>query len=315
MLSFFWIFLLVTGCQKERLQIPLTELSAPVQTDINGLVAWENGHWVAVGGTRWMKGLVLHTADSGRHWSVDSVADGDITRLSAQGGTLAASLFATGVLMSIDSGRTWQKQSFPQNEALHGLAQSSEGNLAVVGGINYHSGCVYHFPGPLMSSDWILDSMTQELYDIAYLAPQTLVAVGYGIAMRSEDGGRNWQPTDVRAGDMYRGLHFPTERVGYAVGFYGSIIKTSDGGLTWHCLRNSDDWFVSDERFRDVFFLDEQKGYIVGENGTFWTTDDGGRSWAIVEGIPGDIHLYSVAVSDGVGYLTGSRGKIYIFVP
>jgi photosystem II stability/assembly factor-like uncharacterized protein len=303
------------GCQKERLQLPLNEVRVPEAVDLTGLVDWGDGHWMALGGTRWRKGLVFRTSDHGQHWSVDSVAETDLTRVSEKGGVVVATVHSTRLLISTDSGRIWQQRSFVPHEAFQGVAQGPSGNIAVVGGINYHSGCLYHFPNPGQASDWKLDSMANELYDVDFIDAQTLVATGYGTVARSDDGGHSWQPYDPGTGDMFRSCHFPSSEVGFAVGYYGSIIKTVDGGRHWICLRNSNDWFVSDERFRDVFFMDETSGFIVGENGTFWETRNGGDSWAIVEGIPSDIHLFSVTVQDGVGYLTGSEGKIYIFVP
>ena len=78
----------------------------------------------------------------------------------------------------------------------------------------------------------------------------------------------------------------------WAVGHDGTILHSSDGGLTW-VLQRSDPWRPSgdDEEFNprrgvpllDVLMLDEQRGFAIGAYSLLLRTDDGGAHWEEVD--------------------------------
>ena len=53
-----------------------------------------------------------------------------------------------------------------------------------------------------------------------------------GIILKTIDGGANWvsQPTPVNT--VFTSVHFPVADTGYVVGWYGTILKTTNGGIT-----------------------------------------------------------------------------------
>ncbi|MCF6241429.1 MAG: hypothetical protein L3J74_08810 [Bacteroidales bacterium] len=81
-----------------------------------------------------------------------------------------------------------------------------------------------------------------------------------------------------------KGLHFPTSTTGYAVGDNGTILKTTDQGVSWTEMTTS----YAGYWFWDVHFTSENIGYVVGEtdpqsnpsgNGVILKTIDGGVTW------------------------------------
>jgi photosystem II stability/assembly factor-like uncharacterized protein len=65
-------------------------------------------------------------------------------------------------------------------------------------------------------------------------AGDRLVAAGArGTIVYSDDGGRNWVQAAVPVAVMLTALHFPTPRLGWAVGHDGVILHSHDGGLNW----------------------------------------------------------------------------------
>jgi photosystem II stability/assembly factor-like uncharacterized protein len=62
--------------------------------------------------------------------------------------------------------------------------------------------------------------------------------------------------------------------MGWAVGEWGTIIHTSDGGITW-----ADQSLGEDRQYNDIHFVDEQNGWIAGEYGRIYHTEDGGKTW------------------------------------
>jgi photosystem II stability/assembly factor-like uncharacterized protein len=109
--------------------------------------------------------------------------------------------------------------------------------------------------------------------------------------LRTDDGGTVWRPIaelDVRS------LWFVNEQVGFAVGNYGSVFRTTDGGATWTACEGLRRAIERPEGLPDavltftlVQFLDERRGWVAGNffgrgitrpAGVFWT-QDGGETW------------------------------------
>jgi len=64
---------------------------------------------------------------------------------------------------------------------------------------------------------------------------------------------------------------------GYAVGDYGLILKTSNGGTSWESITSG----IS-KTFSSVCFSDSNKGFIFGESGTILTSVNGGLNWTSI---------------------------------
>ena len=100
------------------------------------------------------------------------------------------------------------------------------------------------------------------------------------------DGGLSWPllSTLDGIGDL-ASIHFLNSRQGWAVGFPGNILQTTDGGRTWikHELGGYDSGGF--DRFEAVYFINPNIGWIVGTEGSLSSvgvllhTSDGGQSW------------------------------------
>lgn len=106
-------------------------------------------------------------------------------------------------------------------------------------------------------------------------------------------------------GKDIQSICFVNTSVGYAVGWYGVILKTTDAGYTWTQQSSG-----TTSALQSVFFRDTSLGYIVGSNGTILKTTNGGDFWAQIE--PGYFNdLTSVYfTNDTVGYTAGYNGTI-----
>jgi photosystem II stability/assembly factor-like uncharacterized protein len=133
----------------------------------------------------------------------------------------------------------------------------------------------------------------------------------------------------------------------WIVGYYGTILRSADRGLTWKIqpsptrgalfnvrfVNGSTGWIngsygtvlhTSDggknwraqlsgttEHLFGSFWLDENRGWVVGSRGTTLRTDDSGRSWRNVN-VPGDFTFSAVSfVSESHGWLVGEFGVIF----
>jgi photosystem II stability/assembly factor-like uncharacterized protein len=104
----------------------------------------------------------------------------------------------------------------------------------------------------------------------------------------SKDGGRNWEnrkaPTEGWSPDV---ISFADQKNGWAVGSYGPIIRTSDGGLTWERIKHPTVYPLN-----ALHFVSPTIGYVAGRKEVFdratqtstfgviiLKTTDGGQNW------------------------------------
>ncbi|MGB6046432.1 MAG: YCF48-related protein [Flavobacteriales bacterium] len=71
-------------------------------------------------------------------------------------------------------------------------------------------------------------------------------------------------------------VQFPEPSTGFAVGYYGTVIRSGDAGLSWAVLP-----FPNPGDLRSVYFHDALHGFVAGDSGLYRTAD-GGDSWSTV---------------------------------
>ena len=106
-----------------------------------------------------------------------------------------------------------------------------------------------------------------------------------------------------------KSVFFTDANTGYAVGGdyggCGTILKTSDGGLSWDIIPG-----VTTNELSSVFFTNSATGYIAGNNGTILKTIDAGLSWSPLPSGTTN-YLSSVYFADeNTGYAVGDAGTI-----
>lgn len=180
-------------------------------------------------------------------------------------------------------------------------------------------------------------------------AGQRLVAVGIrGQIALSDDDGASWRAASSPVSVDLVALHFPSEKMGWAVGHGGVVLHSADGGLSWvrqlegrraaeisgtHLARRLEVPGIDRERYQrlledekwlqesggmqpflDVHFEDERTGHVVGTFNRIFHTRDGGRSWeAWIDRIdnPSSLHINAAAGAGGTIYLAGEQGAVW----
>ena len=79
---------------------------------------------------------------------------------------------------------------------------------------------------------------------------------------------------ETRARQDLLAVTFPTDKDGWASGRWGTILHTSDGGMSWEKQTSGLDYTLI-----SVSFVDAKTGWIVGDGGTILHTKDGGKNW------------------------------------
>ena len=81
-----------------------------------------------------------------------------------------------------------------------------------------------------------------------------------------------WQNPLPQGNDLYH-VFFIDDNAGWAVGRIGTILKTTDGGISWNFQSSG-----STDALREICFIDENTGWVIGGQ-TILKTTDGGEHW------------------------------------
>ena len=185
-----------------------------------------------------------------------------------------------------NGGGYWEQvfTTFPNLPEFYGVSFTSPTDVWMVAGwpdtLETGQGWIVHS----VDGGTIWDSVFQcsdysDYLNVRFLDAQTGIVVGgddqtYNpIILKTTDGGVSWNSIPAPANAYYlRAVDFIGNN-GWAVGRFGSIIHTSDGGDTWIFQNNP-----ATQTLFDVDFADVQHGLACGYGIVLYTTD-GGQTW------------------------------------
>lgn len=171
------------------------------------------------------------------------------------------------------------------------------------------------------------------LFAISVVDTQMAVAIGDRSTLTlTKDGGATWNTTTLKPvatevvdensmlafeDPVLYDVQFLNTQTGFVVGEFGNILKTTDGGATWHAKQATlvgEQYFDIMElpTFFDIDFRGENEGYAVGLEGKVARTTDGGETWQWVDhGVAEyDAPFYSIDISpNGTVWAVGGSGQ------
>lgn len=158
---------------------------------------------------------------------------------------------------------------------------------------------------------------TKNLYSIKFSSSQVGYAGGVGLTLlKTTDGGATW--TSIRPNlpttlleytasslDFYD-LNFTDDNNGYAIGYNGVVIKTSDGGATWANYST-----IGSGIYRSTDFIDANVGFLASHGNNLKKTENGGVLFTNVTHSYTVTHFFDVqVVTPTVVIATGQPGII-----
>ena len=101
-------------------------------------------------------------------------------------------------------------------------------------------------------------------------------------------------------------IYFLSAQEGWAVGDDGTILRTTDGGITWQPQQSS----VTEELQR-IVFIDKKHGWITGQ-GVFLRTENGGKTWHVIrEGLKNFHNIRAIHfINPKEGWIGVDKGQI-----
>ena len=233
---------------------------------------------VAVGDS----GLILRTIDGGATWPTltSGVRDG-LRSVSFNGANGICGGLSQDILYSTDSGATWhvsQKGFFGGGFFGAHMLSPTLGFVAgqnsifqptvgatVDGGVHW-SFQPFYFNGNEGNCDDLF------FFDSLNGVTTGVIFDGTGAIARTVNGGVDWNSTLFSQG--MQGIDFPKPETGFAVGFVGTILRSTDLGNTWSPQTSG----TSADLFDVHLASDGLTGVAVGASGTILRTANGGQA-------------------------------------
>lgn len=231
------------------------------------------------------RGLVIYSDDQGNSWQQATVpVSATLTAIAFVGADKAWAVGHAGtILHSSDAGASWQLQF--------------DGNQANTRYLEYTRQREIQLRQALaeLESSGAGDTDSQELEyaleDAEYAIEDAEAAIGKGPA------------------DPFLDVLFLDADKGFAVGAYGMLYRTLDGGRNWVFAGTNID---NPDRFHYYSMARDDTGYLYlsGEAGLLFRSSDGGTSWQRIEDIY-DGSLFGVVTTSGQVVAFGLRGNIF----
>lgn len=253
-------------------------------------------------------GSVVRTTDAGATWGTSSAGTGTLYSLARVG---VNGLIVTGssrtIYKSTNRGATFTPVVSTGGAGLSlysvWMADSLNGFTVGSNGLNYRT-----LDGWATIDSVQPDAFTAQVCrtTVAKSATEILVGADQGNILRSTDFGTSW--STVESSTRYYALDFLNASTGVAVGWRGTVIKTTNGGTTWTELRG-----LNGFELYDVKMFDINTFYACGGAGRFYVTTNGGTSFVertlpvVNAGSAKTLHF----LNPQTGFCAGEMGRIY----
>lgn len=219
-----------------------------------------------------------------------------------------------------DGGKTFLRADTGTRSAFLAVACVPDGSIVITG----QKGLAMKSRDQGATWEKLNTGTTRDLLSVDFATADVGFAVGdFGAMIRTEDGGKTWAtiplpanlvlPEDIAEivdpGDvLLYDVDFSDPDHGWAVGEFGQIMTTADGGKTWSAQKSP----VATTLF-GVYFIDQQIGWATGIEEALLHTTDGGASWKKLT-VPGRkgfvLGIYDVAVQGKLGWAIGDSGLL-----
>lgn len=134
---------------------------------------------------------------------------------------------------------------------------------------------------------------------------QTVVLTKEVVGQCAADATATWTQTESPTDLTLYDVAFIDEQTGWAVGRFGTVLRTINGGATWGKVPN----VPTEKIVSDVFFADKTNGWIVG-GGLLYRSTDSGETWKQVSLPQGIAANASFWIGASRGFVAAGNGKI-----
>ena len=235
----------------------------------------------------------------------------DLFQAAAHHGERVAVVSSTGsVLLSDDSGENWQRHNLDGRPSLIDVAACASGNFYALD--SEKRVWTLSADDPAEAGAWSASSVeTPENTLSIHCAPgnRLWVSASFGTLYWRDGAEPGWQEFSLYEDLQFTAVDFVDELNGFAVGEFGTVIATADGGTTWDHREPIPNEFYP----MGSDFIDAQRGWVGGLDGVIWKTEDGGNTWQRQETVTSS-PIYNIVAGDSGVFAVGGSAKLVEFV-
>lgn len=307
--------LVASSCRKDMLHFShVQQLNSQTTQRINRLLFLGTDVCVGAGGDTYNSSAIIRTTDGGTTWSSSSssLAPKEMFGLTADRFSNIILCGIDGsVLKSSDFGSTWNFHRI-ENWLVYKAASFAYSDTGIF------VSTVLQRQSNITRVDTgfhIIDEQTFSfgLNDIRMVSASTGYVSGYGVVMKTTDGGATWNflPVD---GDNFTGI-FTSGNDVWVCGSAGSIFHSADAGANWSRLRNGNDISLPRIMLRAICFTDAQHGWACGDDGQVLYSSNGGQNWVQYDRFTTSSLRTIAPRTNGDILFAGDNGALYSVTP
>ena len=196
--------------------------------------------------------------------ALEQTANGDLIAFADDGVVVHGRASPEGI--------NWRRETLDADRAPTFIDSASCSDGAVVG-LSFYNEVWW-----LREGAWTVTPIDtfEQLEAIECRAENEVWAAGsFSSFYRTQDSGVTWEDLSIGEDATITNMQFVDEDFGYAVGEFGMVFQTADGGEQWSVIDP-----VAEEFYPlSLFFADRQHGWVGGVLGIVFATEDGGLSW------------------------------------
>jgi len=131
------------------------------------------------------------------------------------------------------------------------------------------------------------------------------VSASFGTLFWAEGDMQQWNEFSLYEDLQFTAVRFVDEHNGFALGEFGTVMSSADGGDNWEPREPIPNDFYP----MGVDFLDADTGWAGGLDGVIWQTRDGGQSWERQKSVT-SAPIYNVHASEHGVFAVGGSAKL-----
>jgi len=230
----------------------------------------------------------------------------DMLQAAAHSGERVLVVSSVGaMILSDDNGASWQRTELPGRPALIDVTACPAGDFFLLDTERQ----VWSWKAG--SDEWQAAAIdTPENTLSIHCAPsgRLWVSASFGTLYWTDGDLGQWNEFSLYEDMQFTAVRFVDAMNGFALGEFGMVIATTDGGETWEQLEPIPNDFYP----MGVDFLDVNTGWAGGLDGVIWQTLDGGQTWERQESVT-SAPIYNIHANGHGVFAVGGSAKLVEF--
>ena len=225
----------------------------------------------------------------------------DMLQAAAHSGKEVVVVSSVGaVITSQDEGNSWQRSELPGRPQLIDVTVCPSGDFFALD----TGRRVWRRAGGEWQSS-VMDTPESVLSIHCAPSGRLWVSASFSTLYWAESDMQQWNEFSLYEDLQFTAVRFVDELNGFALGEFGTVMVSTDGGDSWEPREPIPNEFYP----MAVDFLDVNNGWAGGLDGIIWQTGDGGNSWDRQESVT-SAPIYNIHANEHGVFAVGGSAKL-----